>query len=61
MNRSVPQLKRRLKRARITHDRVAEAASVHRTMVSKVLNGRAVSRPVVFVIERLLLEHEAAR
>lgn len=49
-------LKRRVKRAGITQERIAREARVDRTMVNKVLNGRAKSRPVLFVIERLLLD-----
>ena len=47
-------LKLRVKRAGLTQDRIAREAKVDRTMVNKVLNGRAKSRPVIFVIERLL-------
>lgn len=50
----VTQLKRRLKRRGITQEQVAREAKVDRTMVNKVLNARAKSRPVTFVIERLL-------
>lgn len=55
---SLARLKRRLKRYGITQEAVAAEAKVTRTMVNKVINGRAKSRPVLWVIERLLAERE---
>jgi predicted NAD/FAD-dependent oxidoreductase len=49
-------LKRRLREAGIPQDAVARAALVTKAMVSHVLAGRAVSRPVVEAAERLLAE-----
>lgn len=57
MNR-LARLKHRLKRYGITQDVIAVEAKVTRTMVNKVINGRAKSRPVMWVIERLLAERE---
>lgn len=56
MSTTLVQLKKKLKRVRLTQDVIAREAKVDRTMVNHVLNGRAKSRPVMFVIERLLAE-----
>ena len=59
--RRLLQLKRNLKAAGITHDRVAAVAGVTRTMVVNVLAGRTVSESnVVATIKRLLAERETA-
>jgi hypothetical protein len=49
-------LKRQLKSRGITHDQVAQAASVGRTLVVHVLAGRAKSQNVVDTVKRLLAE-----
>lgn len=54
--RFIARLKRELKQHRITHDRVAAAANVHRTTVVNVLAGRMKSQNVVSTAERLLAE-----
>jgi plasmid maintenance system antidote protein VapI len=51
---NLPQLKRQMKRYGVTQDRVAAMAGVHRTMVNKVVNGRAKSRKVVDTITVLI-------
>jgi transcriptional regulator with XRE-family HTH domain len=58
--RTIARLKRQLKRARITHERVAERAGVDRTMVVHVLSGRARSAKVVAAAYGLLAEHAVA-
>lgn len=45
----------------VTQDRVAIAAGVDRTMVNKVVNGRAVSRKVLDAIEDLLAVRNGSR
>jgi transcriptional regulator with XRE-family HTH domain len=50
------RLKQQLKRARISQERIGDAAGVTRTMVNHVLNGRAKSQKVMAAIERLLAE-----
>lgn len=50
------RLKRQLKSARITHDRVAAEARVGRTLVVHVLAGRAKSANVIATAERLLAD-----
>lgn len=50
MNNTLERLKRQMKRYGVTQHRVAAAAGVDRTMVNKVINGRAVSKPVLEVI-----------
>jgi transcriptional regulator with XRE-family HTH domain len=52
--KTITKLKRQLKRAGISQERVALEANVTRTMVNHVVNGRARSRRVLFAIERLL-------
>jgi transcriptional regulator with XRE-family HTH domain len=56
---TVAQLKKRLKLLGITQDRIAKEAGVTRTMVNKVVNGRATSRRVRYTIERLIEERAA--
>lgn len=51
---NLAHLKRQLKRHRITQERVAAVAGVDRTMVNKVVNGRAKSRKVVNTITVLI-------
>jgi plasmid maintenance system antidote protein VapI len=51
---NLPHLKRQMKRYGVTQDRVAAVAGVHRTMVNKVVNGRAKSRKVVDTITVLI-------
>ncbi|HME96784.1 MAG TPA: helix-turn-helix transcriptional regulator [Methylomirabilota bacterium] len=43
-----------MKRYGVTQDRVAAMAGVHRTMVNKVVNGRAKSRKVLNTITVLI-------
>ena len=50
MKTSLERLKRQMKRYRVTQHGVAAAAGVDRTMVNKVINGRAVSKPVLDTI-----------
>ena len=57
---TIARLKRQLKKARITHDRVAARAGVTRTMVVHVLAGRAKSQKVVAAARGLLAENEVA-
>jgi hypothetical protein len=52
-------LKRQLKARKITHDQVALAAGVGRTLVVHVLAGRAKSQNVVDTVKRLLAEAPA--
>lgn len=59
-HRTLARLKRELKARRITHDQVAEAARVGRTLVVHVLAGRAKSQNVVDTVKRMLAESEAA-
>lgn len=54
------RLKRQLKRAGISHARVAVEAHVGRTLVTHVLAGRAKSKNVVATAERLLLAKKMA-
>lgn len=49
-----------MKRLGITQDRVAREANVTRFMVNHVVNGRAKSRKVMVVIERLIAERGQA-
>ena len=58
--RMLLRLKRQLKKARITHDRVAGEANVTRTMVVHVFAGRTTSRNVLATAQRLLDEAKAA-
>ena len=58
--RFIAQLKRQLKRHRVTHDHVAAAAGVHRTTVVNVLARRMKAQNVVGTAERLLAEAKAA-
>jgi hypothetical protein len=58
--RNIARLKTQLKKARITHDRVAREANVTRTMVVHVLSGRAKSSKVIAAAERLLDEARRA-
>jgi transcriptional regulator with XRE-family HTH domain len=51
---NLPQLKRRMKRHGITQHRVAAVAGVDRTMVNKVINGRAKSQRVIETIVVLI-------
>lgn len=54
MKDNLAHLKRQLKRHGITQHRVAAVAGVDRTMVNKVVNGRAKSRKVVATITGLI-------
>jgi hypothetical protein len=59
---NLPHLKRQMKRLEITQDRVASVARVHRTMVNKVINGRAKSKDVLATIRGLIAaEQEMAK
>ena len=62
MNSTLDRLRRQLKRHGVTHDAIAAACvpPVHRTMVSKAVNGRAKSARVVATAQRLLLEAQLA-
>lgn len=60
-HRTLARLKKQLKAHRITHDRVAKAADVGRTLVVHVLAGRAKSQNVIDTAKRLLAEAEHAR
>jgi transcriptional regulator with XRE-family HTH domain len=53
---TLARLKKQLKARGITHERVAEAAGVGRTLVVHVLAGRAKSANVVATAKRLLIE-----
>lgn len=53
---TLARLKKQLKVHRITHDQVAQAANVGRTLVVHVLAGRAKSQNVVDTVKRLLAE-----
>jgi len=55
------RLKIQLRRAHITHDRVAAEAHVSRTMIVHVLSGRFDSKNVIATAKRLLAEAKAAR
>lgn len=48
------RIKSQLKRHRITQERVAAVAAVDRTMVNKVVNGRAKSERVLIIAEQLI-------
>jgi len=54
-----PGLKKELKSHGITHDQVATAANVGRTLVVHVLAGRAKSANVVATAKRLIAERQA--
>lgn len=59
--RSLAELKKQLKAAGVTHDRVAAEAHVTRTMVVNVLAGRTTSESnVIATIKRLLSDREHA-
>lgn len=60
-DQTLARLKRRLKRLGITHDRIAAAAEVHRTMVVKVLSGHAKSAKVLDAAKRMVEEVAAER
>jgi transcriptional regulator with XRE-family HTH domain len=53
---TLQRLKRQLKKQGITHDQVASAANVGRTLVVHVLAGRAKSSNVVATVKRLLAD-----
>lgn len=53
---NLPRLKRRMQRLGITQWQVAQAAQVSAPMVNHVINGRAKSRKVLAVIERLVAQ-----
>ena len=57
---TLARLKRQMKRRGISQHRVARAAGVDRTMVNKVVNGRAVSRKVMDAIHDLLAVRSVA-
>ena len=58
---NLSQLKRRMKRHGITQHRVAAVAGVDRTMVNKVINGKAKSQRVLNTIVVLIIsERELA-
>jgi hypothetical protein len=54
--RTLARLKRDAKRLHITHDRIAAAAGVHRTLVVNVFARRATSANVVGTVQRLIAE-----
>jgi transcriptional regulator with XRE-family HTH domain len=59
-HRTLQRLRKELKKKGITHDVVADAAGVKRTLVTHLLAGRAKSQNVLDTIKRLLAE-DAAR
>lgn len=62
MNGTLARLNRERQRYRITQERIAAACRppVHRTMVNKVVNGKARSARVVAAAERLIAEAKSA-
>lgn len=54
---NLTHLKRQMKRYGITQDRVAVVAGVTRTMVNKVVNGRARSNNVLRTVHVLITAH----
>lgn len=54
MTATLARLKSQMKRHRITQHHVARVCGVDRTMVNKVVNGRAVSQRVTQAIRDLL-------
>ncbi len=63
--RQLSQIVRRCKRLKISQESIASAAcsdrspnGVDRTMVSKVFNGKATSRPVIEAALRLIAERQ---
>jgi len=58
--KSLAALRTKLKARKITHDQIAAAAGVGRTLVVHVLAGRAKSQNVVDTMKRLLAETSEA-
>jgi len=58
---TLSRLKRQARRYGITHDQIAEAARVGRTLVSHVLAGRAKSANVIGTTRRLIAVCRAGR